>query len=318
MFASTDDREASMDGAPVELRDIEVFLTLAAELHFRRTAERLRLSQSRVTRVVQAMERKIGGPLFLRTSRSVVLTDLGAQLRDELAPAYAGIGRAIAHARERAGTPVGLLRIGLWSLPSGGDSLLDIVRSFRRRHPGLQVELVGSGSMRQLEALRDGKVDMLVLWLPVDEPDLVVGPVLSTQERVVRVSAHHRLSALEVVTPDDLADHEVVSFHGVPQRSLEALVPTRTPGGRLIRRRGEVRDQIELTNHIVLDGLVHVAVASSAYHGAHPEIVHRPLRGLPPARSALVWHGSTQNTAVAVFAEIAREHLRETCPPRRE
>jgi hypothetical protein len=42
------------------------------------------------------------------------------------------------------------------------------------------------------------------------------------------------------------------------------------------------------------------------------------LRGLAPARSALVWHGSTQNTAVAVFAEIAREHLRETGPPRRE
>jgi DNA-binding transcriptional LysR family regulator len=309
MSASTDDWEASMGDASVELRGIEVFLTLSEELHFGRTAERLRLSQSRVTRVIQMMERQIGGTLFERTSRSVALTALGVQFRDELAPAFSGIGRAVAHARERATGAIGRLRIGLWSLPSGGDRLLDIVRAFRQRHPGCHVELVGSSGLRQLEALRRGHLDMLVLWLPVHEPDLVVGPVLSMQERVVRMSVHHPLAAREVVTLEDLARYEVVSFYGVPESGLTSLAPARAPSGRRIRRRGEVRDQLELTNLIALGEVVHAAVASVPRHTAHPEITHRPLHGLPPAQSALVRHESTRNTFARTFAEIAAEHV---------
>jgi DNA-binding transcriptional LysR family regulator len=70
----------------VELREIEMFLALAEELHFGRTAERLYVSQSRVSQVIQLMETRVGGRLFERTSRRVQLTPLGAQLRDALAP----------------------------------------------------------------------------------------------------------------------------------------------------------------------------------------------------------------------------------------
>ena len=58
----------------MELRDIEIFLTLAEELHFGRTAERLRISQARVSQSIKQQERRIGGALFERTSRSVRLT----------------------------------------------------------------------------------------------------------------------------------------------------------------------------------------------------------------------------------------------------
>lgn len=296
-------------GDGMELRDIEIFLALADELHFGRTGERLRLSQSRVTRAIQKMERQIGGPLFDRTSRSVHLTALGRQLRDELGPAHTGLVTAVARARERAARPQGRLRIGLWSLPSGGDFLLDIVRVFRERHPGQQVELVASGALCQLDELRASRLDMLVLWLPVTEPDLVVGPVLSTQQRVARTSVHHPLAAREVITLEDLAEHEVVSFHGVPESSLHALAPTHTPAGRPIRRCGAVRDQVELTNLIALGGVVHAAVASVPRHSMHPDITYRPLHGLPPARSALVWHESTHNPNVRAFAKIAEKRL---------
>jgi DNA-binding transcriptional LysR family regulator len=53
----------------VDAAEIEVFLALAEELHFSRTAERPRLPQSRVSRLVASLERRIGGVLFERTSR---------------------------------------------------------------------------------------------------------------------------------------------------------------------------------------------------------------------------------------------------------
>ncbi|MFF1876232.1 LysR family transcriptional regulator, partial [Kitasatospora herbaricolor] len=63
----------------MELRDIEIFLTLAEELHFGRTAEKLYISAPRVSQAIAQQEKRIGAPLFERTSRKVTLTPLGVQ-----------------------------------------------------------------------------------------------------------------------------------------------------------------------------------------------------------------------------------------------
>ncbi|WP_369805080.1 LysR family transcriptional regulator [Pseudonocardia sp. MH-G8] len=61
--------------------EIEVFLTLAEELHFGRTGERLGISQGRVSQTVQRLERRFGLLLFQRTSRRVAITPAGARFR---------------------------------------------------------------------------------------------------------------------------------------------------------------------------------------------------------------------------------------------
>ena len=96
----------------MDTEEIEVFLTLAEELHFGRTAARLRLPQPRVSRLVATLERRVGGTLFDRTSRSVRLTPVGEQLRRELRPAYDRVQAALSHAKNAARQATGLLRIG--------------------------------------------------------------------------------------------------------------------------------------------------------------------------------------------------------------
>ncbi|MGW4797427.1 LysR family transcriptional regulator, partial [Nonomuraea sp. NPDC004297] len=61
----------------MEMREIEIFLTLAEELHFSRTAERLGISPARVSQSIKKQERRIGAPLFDRTTRAVRLSPLG-------------------------------------------------------------------------------------------------------------------------------------------------------------------------------------------------------------------------------------------------
>jgi len=68
-------------GALMELRQIDCFLAVATELHFGKAAERLILAQSSVSEAIRSLEQEIGGRLFLRTSRRVALTELGAKLR---------------------------------------------------------------------------------------------------------------------------------------------------------------------------------------------------------------------------------------------
>jgi hypothetical protein len=70
----------------MDTAEIEVFLVLAEELHFGRTAERLRMPQPRVSRLVAALEHRTGGVLFERTSRRVRLTPLGEQHRARQRP----------------------------------------------------------------------------------------------------------------------------------------------------------------------------------------------------------------------------------------
>lgn len=94
------------------MAQVEAFLTLADELHFGRTAERLYVSQPRVSRLIASLERLAGGQLFERTNRKVTLTPLGRQLHSRLRPAYDQMAAAIEEARSTSRGVTGLLRVG--------------------------------------------------------------------------------------------------------------------------------------------------------------------------------------------------------------
>ena len=72
----------------IELREIRVFLALADELHFGRAAERLGVTQSRVSQSLRELEAKLGERLVHRTSRRVALTAAGERFLADVAPAH--------------------------------------------------------------------------------------------------------------------------------------------------------------------------------------------------------------------------------------
>lgn len=92
------------DLTAVEGSELRALLTLADECHFARTAERLGLTPSRVSQLIRKLETHIGAPLFDRTSRSVRLTPVGAQLCQEIRRTYNQIGSAYDIARQTART----------------------------------------------------------------------------------------------------------------------------------------------------------------------------------------------------------------------
>ncbi|MBO0731973.1 MAG: LysR family transcriptional regulator, partial [Acidimicrobiaceae bacterium] len=94
----------------MEIREIEALLALADELHFGRAAKRLGVSASRVSQLIQALERRVGGHLAVRDGHLVQLTGLGEQLVDGARPGYARLERAMA-------APA--VRLGAWSWITG-------------------------------------------------------------------------------------------------------------------------------------------------------------------------------------------------------
>src|SRR5690242_19422250 len=96
----------------VELRELRIFLVLADELHFGRTAERMGISQPGVSEAVRVLESRLGVRLFDRTSRRVGLTSAGEEFRGKLVPALAALERVLAETADASGDITGVLRVG--------------------------------------------------------------------------------------------------------------------------------------------------------------------------------------------------------------
>lgn len=277
--------------AEVELRELRLFLVLAEELHFGRTADRLGRTASRVSQSMRALERKLGGcRLFDRTSRVVTLTEAGLALRRELAPAMAELDDAVSRARVR-GAGLGVLRVGVLNAASGGQALNRAIKRFEKTYEGATVRLSTLPFNDRLGPLRRGEVELAVTRLPLRQPDIEIGPLLSQGDRrVVMVATDHPLAARSVVTVEDLADYPVRRPPDGPEELTEAGCPSRTPSGRPIVASGvAINDVSELLLLIAQGRLVHPTVAPFAEHFRHPDIVAVPLADLPPSSSALCW-----------------------------
>jgi DNA-binding transcriptional LysR family regulator len=293
----------------VELREIRVFLVLAEELHFGRTSVRLGISTSYVSQSIRLLEARVGGRLFDRTSRRVGLTPLGEVLRVGAQPAYQQLMRALEETHEAAVGVAGTLRVGMYTESLGGPHFLEIVRVYEQRHENVGVSVVVTGLARNyLNVLRGGEVDMLATRLPVTDPDIVVGPFLSRESRVLLVARTDQLAQREAVSLEDFADHPVSDNPAFPRDMMDALIPPVTPSGRVYRRVTS-RNLEEMLISIAAGKQVHPTVPSFLDHHAHPGVAAIPISDLPPSLTALVWLKAARFPRVEAFARAAEDVL---------
>lgn len=296
-------------GPAAELRELQVFLTVAEELHFGRAAERLQINRSRVSQIIKTLELRVGAQLFERTSRRVRLTPIGQQVLTEVAGPYRELRDALARARQAASGVVGTLRIGLYVPINSGRYMAKIIRAFTAGHRGAGVELVDTGFQRDgLEWLRAGDVDMLATRLPATGPDVIVGPILSREQRVLVVSKDDPLAARESVCLEDFADRLVADTPAFRREMMDAFIPPVAPSGRRLRR-VTTRSPEDLLLRIAIGEQVHPTVASMLAYFSHPEITSVPISDLPPSETALVWLRTTRSTTIHAFARTAADVL---------
>jgi DNA-binding transcriptional LysR family regulator len=294
----------------VELRELRIFLVLARELHFGRTAERLLLSQARVSQAVKSLEVDIGARLFERTSRRVALTPPGRELLERLEPAYDQLLLAVDGVRRSVSSGIsGVLRLGLPNQSSGGPNLLRIVRRFREQNPACEVQFVTPGLREDpLRLLRGGEVDLVALRLPLQQPDLAVGPVLSRETRVLLVAEHDPLAERDAIDYDDVGDRRVSENPAFPAEMMDVFIPPVTSSGRVLNRiRNESIEQLML--RVALGEQVHPTVASWLDHHPHPGIVAVPIRDLPVSETALVRVRNVRGPRVTAFLEVVETVL---------
>ncbi|PBB84994.1 MULTISPECIES: LysR family transcriptional regulator [unclassified Mesorhizobium] len=169
-------RHGALDG-------VEAFLSVARHRNFRKAAAELRVTPSAISQAIRTLEARIGAALFLRTTRSVGLTEAGERFFARARPAFEELVAAAEIAREFGQRPTGLLRL---SVPRAVLPVLlePLVASFCQAYPEIELEIVASGELVDLAAegfdagIRMGELiapDMVAVRLTPSFPFVVVG-----------------------------------------------------------------------------------------------------------------------------------------------
>ncbi|MGY4232076.1 DNA-binding transcriptional LysR family regulator [Bradyrhizobium sp. USDA 4449] len=169
-------RQGALDG-------VEAFLSVAQHRSFRRAAAELGVTPSAISQAVRSLEARVGAALFIRTTRSVGLTEAGERFFERARPAFEELVAASGAARELGQRPAGLLRL---TVPRSVVPILlePLIASFCEAYPEIEVELAASEELVDLAAggfdagIRMGQFitpDMIAVRLTKPLPLIVVG-----------------------------------------------------------------------------------------------------------------------------------------------
>jgi DNA-binding transcriptional LysR family regulator len=193
------------------------FLVILEERSLNRAAVRLRLSQSTLTRQMQALERELGGRLLERSSAGVAPTAAGLNFADSMRRVLADFDAALDEARREARGQRVRLRVG-YLLSAGRSFLNPALAALRKAHPEVQVKLLDLSPGEQLQALRRGEIDVALIG---QEGAIATREFYTRKIATLPVDAvlpsHHPLAHGDTVRLIDLRD---LPFIGAPDKDV--------------------------------------------------------------------------------------------------
>ncbi|CAB3708647.1 LysR family transcriptional regulator [Trinickia soli] len=194
-------RQGALDG-------VEVFLSVAQHRSFRRAAAQLGMTPSAVSQAVRVLEARIGAALFIRTTRSVGLTEAGERFLSQAKPAFEELVAASEVARGLGQRPTGLLRL---SVPRAAVPILlePLIASFCQAYSEVEVEIAATKELIDLAA--EGFDAGIRLGQFVDA-DMVAVPMTPPFRLVVVGSPAYFAGRTQPRHTDELRQHACVRW----------------------------------------------------------------------------------------------------------
>ena len=285
------------------------FLILAEELNFRRTAQRLAIDQSALTRRIQRLEQFLGFALFERTTREVSLTPAGRAFYDANQGLLLGFANSVKAALRVAEGKAGVLRIAYMAFATL-DIMPEAVARFGALAPHVDIGLTYMRTQGQKLALSEGLIDLGYMIGPFDHGEFHSLPLASDPLCIV-MRADHPLAGHRSIKPEQLA--------GVPL-VLGEMAEWEAYRWRLdeMFAAAGVKPSVahEASSTMALIGLVKAGLGVTVYPGRLSQILGpafavRPLSGKRfRIATILVWKRTNRSESLRNFVAIARELAR--------
>ena len=194
----------------LELRHFRYFLAVADELHFRKAAEQLYISQPGLSRQIKEMEAGIGVLLFERTNRKVTLTKAGAFLQTELKKHLKGLEHMIQHAKLLDDGMIGDLKIGY--VGSAMQHIIpEVLIALREKKPNILFSLKEMENTNQISNLISQDIDIGFVRLERVPRGLQTYPILKEPFCLV-LPKDHKLHSKNFKNIAQLKDEPFILF----------------------------------------------------------------------------------------------------------
>jgi DNA-binding transcriptional LysR family regulator len=160
----------------------KVFYVVANNQNITSASKELLISQPAISKSIKTLEDQLGGPLFIRTKRGVILTEEGKELYYYIKEAMNFINNAENKFKDLINLETGTIRIGI-SQTLTKQFLLPYLEIFHKTYPKIQVQINTSISKNSIEDLRKGDIDLIISNLPLKiDADLEVIKVKEIQD----------------------------------------------------------------------------------------------------------------------------------------
>lgn len=294
-----------MPNLTLDLRYLHYAIAAADHGSFRRAAMALGVAQSSISRRVQALEDRLGAPIFERCHSGIRPTAVGQQFLKDASVGVDQLNRAIEAMGRVRSAELGQLQIGILASLSSG-FLRTLLHRYATRHPGVKVRLQVGTPEEHTARLIAGQIDVAFL---TGEPKVAGCETMPlwTEHVLIAFPEDHPLAARDEVGWDEV-------------RRETFIVTCRGPGPEisdyLIKRLSDLSFRPHIEPHDVgRDDLMHMVAigfgltltSASILGTAFPGLVFRPMAGSRTALpSSAVWQSNNKNPALKRLLAAAR------------
>ncbi len=205
----------------LDIRHLKLLAAVAEEGSVTGAARRLHLTQSALSHQLRDAEEKLEARLFLRLGRRMALTPAGEHMLESAKRVLAELEGAEQRVRQAGQGTRGVLRLSTQCYTCY-HWLPELLRAFRERHPGVEVQIDAGATRAPVEALLAGRLEVAITSSAPRDPRLRVRPLFE-DELLVVLPPRHRLARAEYIRPQQLAGETLIVY---PPRSDSFLLNT--------------------------------------------------------------------------------------------
>lgn len=297
------------DISNIEFRHLRQFVAVAEELHFRRAAMRLGMTQPPLSQSIAGLESALGVELLDRSRRQVCLTEAGRAFLGDARRMLSDLQQAAANARAAADGRVGVLR--LTHVGTASYTLMPrLLACYREHFPQVTIDVTERTTSAQIEAILRGEADIGLIRMPVPETPGLRFEIIDNEPFVVALRSGHPLAQRETVGLSELAAESFVMFPAHEAPAFYARIVSACHDAGFVMKISQEATQLQTVISMVAAGFGIALVPASLRHLQQPGVIYRPCDPAPAAlrtEIAMAWRRADPGSVVVSFLELARK-----------
>jgi DNA-binding transcriptional LysR family regulator len=291
----------------VDLRQLRAFVTVARSLSFTRAAEELHIAQPSLSHTIQQLEKNVGFPLLVRTTRTTALTREGATFLVEATAVIERYEAAMVRTAQIARGELGRLRVGCL-IGAAVDYVPAISRAFNDAYPDVQLDLIEFTFAAPNAGLDTGETDVAIVRPPLNGLTGVIRTTLLHERCFVCVATNHRFAGRESIDVAELLDEPIIAAPGEGEwRDVWILNNLRTEPARVTYEAATFEAELR---EVAASKSISIVPAIAPRLYARPGVAFVPINGLPDCDVAVVRRRGGPRAATN-FTKIARRVVLE-------